>query len=361
MISLDNKKVVLGMSGGVDSSVALMLLKNAGYEVVGVSLKYNVYKCSKRRENVCCSDESFKIAKKVCNSFGFEHEILNVSKEFDNEVIKYFSDELKDNRTPSPCVFCNPRVKFKALFNYADKIGANFVATGHYAKIVKSEFESKEQYLLMRPKDKTKDQTYSLSFLNKSLLSRIIFPLADLEKKEIYELAKENQVFSPYQKIKQSQDFCFLASDELDGFIKNEIKPMPGPIVNDAGGELGSHDGLSHFTLGQRKKIGLSGGPYYVVEKKLPNILVVSTEIEKAFSNKAKLDPFNELVDLKSKSYQVKVKSRSSELLHDAQLVFGPDGVELSYAAPEVILVPGQVAVLYIGEICIGSGVICSK
>lgn len=351
-------RVVLGMSGGVDSSVSLMLLKKAGYEVIGVSLRYETYKCSKRKENVCCSEESFKVAKDVCDYFGCEHKIIDVSKEFDDEVIKYFTKELKDKRTPSPCVFCNRRVKFKALFDYADAIGADFVATGHYAKVTNELFEGKKQYLLSIASDKAKDQTYSLSFLEKSSLDRLIFPLAELTKDDIYSLAQENEILVQYKCIKQSQDFCFLNSDELDIFIEKEVRPLKGKIVGEFGKILGEHKGLSYYTLGQRKKIGLSGGPYYVVKKILPNTLVVSKKLEDAFSSKAHLTPFNLLVDLKEKKYEVLVKSRSSEMLLKAVLEINDDQLSICYPKAEAVLVPGQVAVFYLGSICLGSGVI---
>ena len=136
-MNTDNKRIVVGMSGGVDSSVSLLLLKKREFEPIGVSLKYDIWrdKCNGCKENVCCSEESFAIAKKICQKFGVEHYVVDVSKEFKKQVIDYFVYELKNNRTPSPCVFCNPKVKFRSLLNFADKVGAKYVATGHYTRV----------------------------------------------------------------------------------------------------------------------------------------------------------------------------------------------------------------------------------
>ncbi len=352
------------MSGGVDSSVSLMLLKNAGFDVIGVSLKYEVYKCSRRKENVCCSKESFDIARKICDSFGCKHEIIDVADSFNEEVIEYFKKELKNSRTPSPCVFCNRKVKFKALFEYADKVGAKFVATGHYAKIKYEEFEDSKQYLLTCSADEIKDQTYSLSFLNKQYLSRIIFPLGELNKADVYSLAKKNEIFDEYKKIKQSQDFCFIDSSELDNFINLEVRPSSGKVIDESGLEIGSHDGLSHYTLGQRKGIRLPGGPYYVIEKKEPNILVVSKDVSLSYSKDAVLKPFNLLISLKDKTYEVWVKARSSDQPRRAILNISKESLHLSLSDQNTQLVPGQIAVLYLDQddskerICLGSGVI---
>ncbi len=346
------------MSGGVDSSVSLMLLKKAGYEVVGVSLKYKTYNCNKLKENVCCSKESLSLARMVCKSFGVKHVIIDVEKEFQKEVIDYFKGELKLNRTPSPCVFCNPRVKFKALFSYCDKIGFDRVATGHYAKVKEGLFEGKKQFLLCKSNDRAKDQTYSLSFLPRDLLQRIIFPLGNLTKEDVYSLAKNYDILKTYSTVKQSQDFCFLSNNGYGEFIKNEIKPLAGEIKDDHGKTLGSHEGLNYYTLGQRKGIKLAGGPYYVIEKKLPSTLIVSKDVGLSFKKCVVLRPINLLFQTKKDELEVEVKSRSSAALCKAKIKIYDDHIELSYTKPHSTLVPGQIAVLYLKEVCLGSGVI---
>lgn len=349
------KKVVLGMSGGVDSSVSLYLLKKAGFDVVGVSLKYDVWKGCKR-ENICCSKESFENAKKVCDYFDVEHHIVDVSKEFNREVIEYFKRELGANRTPSPCVFCNPRVKFAALIRYGDKIGADLVATGHYAQIRRS----KGRFLLVKAKDHNKDQTYSLSFLTQKELSRIIFPLGQLTKDEVYCIASEIKELSFYKKIKQSQDFCFLGQKDQKKFIAQELSPRGGDIIDEKGARLGSHDGLCYYTVGQRKGIALPGGPYYVLKKdSTSNILIVTNDEKKVTSRTVILKPFNLIAgdEIKQKT-QVMAKLRSASDLAPCEIQARDDSLALEFREPQFAPTAGQVAVFYRGDVCLGAGVI---
>lgn len=353
---LNPKRVVLGMSGGVDSSIALMLLKNAGYEVYGVSLKYDTWKCS-RKENVCCSAQSFDLARKIAKAFGVEYKIIDVRKLFAKKVISYFIKELQNNRTPSPCVFCNPRVKLYSLIKYADSIGAEFIATGHYARIEKARIFNKNQLVLKKGKDDQKDQSYSLSFLPKKYLKRLIFPLGNLSKKEVYELASQNKYFSAYKQVKQSQDFCFLNNKDYRRFIEEEIAPQKGLVVDMEGKKLGEHTGLPIFTLGQRKGIGLPGGPFYVAGKQGKN-LIVSKDVRDSFRAEAILKPFNLITKPNQNEIEVTVKARSAEKAHKAKLLINNDYLKIVYKKPVTQLVQGQIAVLYIGSVCLGSGVI---
>jgi tRNA-specific 2-thiouridylase len=356
--NLDPKRIVLGMSGGVDSSISLMLLKNAGYEVHGVSLKYDTWKCS-RKENVCCSSESFDLAKKIAKAFGAKHEIVDVRKLFAKEVIGYFTKELKNNRTPSPCVFCNPRVKFYSLLKYADKIGAKYVATGHYARVEKARIFGKNQLVLKKGRDEKKDQSYSLSFLPVEGLDRIIFPLGNLKKNEVYKLARKNKEFSAYREVKQSQDFCFLDNKDYERFIKEEIAPRGGLVVSTQGERLGDHSGLPGFTIGQRKGIGLAGGPYFVVSKNTEkNELVISKTKDDSYGDQAILVPFNLIVQPDKDEIEVLVQARSQEEPRDAKLLISEDKLIVKYSKATTQLVPGQIAVFYIGDICLGGGVI---
>jgi tRNA-specific 2-thiouridylase len=354
MSEKNGRLVVLGMSGGVDSSVSLMELKNAGYKVVGVSLKYDIWECADRSENVCCSKESFENAKKVCEHFGSEHKVIDVSGEFKKEVIDYFKSELSKNRTPSPCVMCNPKVKFKSLLDYADQIGAQFVATGHYARINKN----KDQFELHRAKYLDKDQTYSLSFLTQAELSKIIFPLGELSKSEVYDLAKGNEVLKLYKNIKQSQDFCFLGKDQLNEFISSEIVPKSGKIIELDGEVLGEHKGLPYYTIGQRKGIELPGGPYYVVGKDIENNeLIVSKDEEKLLSKEVHLKPYNLINEIKL-PVKVEAKLRSAQDLFKAELSQDGDFLILKFNEPQKSATEGQIAVFYSGDMCLGSGVI---
>jgi len=353
-MQIARQKVVLGMSGGVDSSVSLYLLKKVGFEVIGVSLRYKTWSGCKR-ENLCCTKESFENAKKVCEYFDCPHETIDVSSEFEEKVIRYFKDSLKRNITPSPCVFCNPQVKFEQLLKCADKIGADFVSTGHYARIRK-----KDRFELLRAVDKTKDQTYSLSFLTQKELSRCIFPLGSIRKQEVVNIAESIEGLSFYSKIKQSQDFCFLGKDELAPFIESEIKPEAGEIYDDSGQHLGSHKGLSYYTIGQREGIGLTEGPFFVLSKDPErNRLIVTKDKRMVFTGELFLRPFNFISgDPLAKKIAVRAKVRSSGQLNSAILGPREDGLRLLFKNKQFAPTPGQVAVFYSGEVCLGAGVI---
>lgn len=377
----ENKKVVVGMSGGVDSSVALMLLKNEGYGPIGVSLKYDVWKdeCNSCRENVCCSKESFAIAKNICKKLGVDHSIVDVSKEFKKEVIDYFTKELKANRTPSPCVFCNPKVKFKSLLDFADKVGAQYVATGHYARVrchcepramargaaisntdCFADARNDCNYQLLKAKDEEKDQTYSLSFLTQKELARIIFPLGELTKTQVYKIAKEQEGFEVFEKRKQSQDFCFISGNSIPEFLKKEIGIKKGEIINVQGKRLGEHSGLHFYTIGQRKGIELADGPHFVVKKDVDtDALIVSRNKSEFAKKEVVLGPFN-LISVKSLKRPINVlaKLRSGAKPQRAVLSQERDHLLLDFEKKQGSVTPGQIAVFYDGYTCLGGGVI---
>lgn len=358
MVQATKGKVVVGMSGGVDSSASLLLLKKRGYEPIGVSLKYSVWdnECN-FKENVCCSKKSFGVAKNICDSLGVPYYKVNVEKQFQNEVINYFKDELKNNRTPSPCVFCNYNLKFKVLLLFARQIGAEFIATGHYAKVKKvgNEFE------LWRAKDKTKDQTYSLSFLPQEYLKRVVFPLSDMTKEEVYKLAKEEKGFDVFEKTKQSQDFCFVSGRAMPEFLKREIGVNKGEIVDGEGRVLAEHQGLHFYTIGQRKGINLPGGPFYVIGKDTKsNKLVVG---KKPFQTRQVDLSYCHFVsgEMPKKKISVRAKVRSSQILSEAILIpynTGRAKYILCFKKPQNSVTAGQIAVFYQGEKCLGGGVI---
>lgn len=359
-MSQANKKVVVGMSGGVDSSTSLLLLKKMGYNPVGVSLKFGVWKNPKNnlKENVCCSRESLNIAKSICKRLGIPHYIIDATSSFQSNVIDYFQKEFRLGRTPSPCVFCNQKVKFKALFDFADKIGAQCVATGHYARVKQS--KKTKLYELKIAKDKSKDQTYSLSFLPQEYLARLIFPLGNLTKEEVYKIAKKEKGFGIFEKRKQSQDFCFVSNASLYDYLEEEVGEKSGLIVDEKGRALGQHAGIHFYTLGQRKGIGMCGGPYYVVAKdKKSNKIVVSKSEDKFYKKEIVLKPFNLISDVGSRnSIEVKAKLRSTQKLSRAVLRFCEDSLKLTFDRPQRAVTPGQIAVFYSNNVCLGGGVI---
>lgn len=358
MTKYKTKKIVIGMSGGVDSSMSLVLLKNQGWMPFGVSLRYAIWQDKRNllRENVCCSQESFDIARSVCKKLGVPHHIFDVSKDFKKEVIDYFISELKNNRTPNPCIICNRRLKFKKLFEWAKKHNIKYVATGHYANLRKN--KKTNQYELLRAKDANKDQTYSLSFLSQGWLKNIVFPLGNLVKEEVFKMAKK-QGFGFYLKRKQSQDFCFVAGKCLNCFLEKEIGKKEGAIKDTADNILGKHQGLHFYTIGQRKGIDLPDGPYFVVGKNFrSNTIVVSKNEQDLMAKEAVLSPFNLISGKKiEKRVRVQAKIRSQHDLSKATLIpINSKQIRIIFDKPQKSITPGQFAVFYQDNICLGGG-----
>jgi tRNA-specific 2-thiouridylase len=280
------KKVLVGVSGGVDSSVSLALLKDQGYAVSAVFLHFWDIK---GRNN-----KSLQDAKSVCKILGIPLKVVDTRADFKKMVIKYFLVEYTRGNTPNPCVFCNEKMKFKLLLKVADKMGIEMVATGHYAQVMKHEAcsmkqeaynmpsnaEQKLAYELFPATDKKKDQSYFLYRLGQKQLSRIIFPLGEYEKNEVRKLAQKFQL--PVFDKGDSQDVCFMAGVNLEGFLKKRIKLKKGKIVDEDGNVLGEHKSLLLYTIGQRKGIEIGGtGPYFVVAKDIKkNSLVVTSDLK---------------------------------------------------------------------------------
>lgn len=352
------EKIVVGMSGGVDSSMALVLLKEQGWQPVGLSLKYAVWRDLRNlfRENVCCSSESFRIARKICQQLKVPHYTLDVSKDFKKEVIDYFIEELKHNRTPNPCIVCNRRLKFKKLFEWGRAQKIPYVATGHYARIGKNVSTSK--YELVRAKDKWKDQTYSLCLLPQEWLGHTVFPLGGLTKKEVYQMA-QGLGFEVFLKRKESQDFCFVSGNCLNCFLEEKIGRKPGPIKDIRGRVLGEHSGLHFYTLGQRKGIELPHGPYYVqASEESQNALIVTKDKKDLLSFQAILAPIH-FISGQSPKEEIRVAAKIRYHQAPAEAVLTPlatNKARLTFAEPQRAVTPGQFAVFYQNEVCLGGG-----
>ncbi len=359
----ENKKpkVVVGLSGGVDSSVSLLLLKKQGYQPIGVSLKYAAWQNKKNilKENVCCSQEAFSIARKICQQLKVPYHILDYQVDFKEKVMGYFLSVLRDKKTPNPCLVCNKLVKFNKLFEFARKQGAQYVATGHYARIRKNK---QREYQLLRGKDRKKDQSYFLCLLNQKQLSRIIFPLGEYTKEQVYQIAKK-QGFDFFEKRKQSQDLCFVAQQSIPLYLEEKIGRQPGEIVGQSGNVLGRHQGLHFYTIGQRKRIGLADGPWWVLgfDRKKNQLIVTNQENDPALFSKEIIVADVHFVSGQApkKAIKVKAKTRFGQSLASASL-YPPkkNKLKLVFDKPQKAVTPGQWAVFYSGDVCLGGGVI---
>jgi len=336
--------VLVAMSGGVDSSVAALLLKNKGYDVQGIFLDFFNGK------------KAISEVKKVSAKIRIPLKIIDASGNLKKIVVKYFLEELKKGDTPNPCVVCNKEIKFKILFEKMLELKADFVATGHYAQVheVKSQKSKVKSFGLFEARDKNKDQSYFLYKLNQKELSKIIFPLGEYTKTEVRKIAKKFKL-SVFDK-KESQDICFIPENGHETFLKKNLKLDQGKIIDYRGDILGKHRGLPFYTIGQRKGIKIGGaGPYYVIRKNFKqNALIVGSEKE-LFSKKMKLKNINWIVDKPKLPFKTFIRTRYRSILVYATI--NKDGVE--FEKPQRAITPGQSAVFYSkkGEV-IGGGVI---
>lgn len=282
------KKVICAMSGGLDSSVAAALLKRAGFDVVGVFMEFwappsKIYTNNNTNldefENRYCSPEAELRAKKVAKILKIPFYVFNFEKEFKKKIVDKFLDEYKKGVTPNPCVVCNKEIKFGLLIEKALKLDVDYIATGHYARIRKFINSKKIRYSLIKAKDRKKDQSYFLWMLNQNQLKRILFPIGDYTRAEVESLARKFKLTSVLG-IKKSFEVCFI-STTINDFLKKYLKEKPGKIVDTQGKVLGEHRGLWFYTIGQRKGIGFSGGPYFVLDKNIKKNLLIVTKNEK--------------------------------------------------------------------------------
>ncbi|MCG2809496.1 MAG: tRNA 2-thiouridine(34) synthase MnmA [Candidatus Portnoybacteria bacterium] len=348
MIQKNKKTVLVGLSGGVDSSVALAILKKQGLKPIGVSFRHSV-----------CSENNFAIAKKICQKLKVPYHIIDARLDFNEKVIGYFLSELKDNRTPSPCLICNRFVKFQGLFDFARAEGIEYVATGHYARIKKN--EKTGEYELLKGVDKMKDQSYFLSLLEQEQLGKIIFPLGEYTKKEVYQIAAQ-EGFKFFSEIKQSQDLCFVGKKALPFYLDEKLGVQPGDIVDKKGNVLGRHKGLFHYTIGQRKGMNISGGPWRVVDldKKKNRIIITNKENDPALFRKTiSLARCHFISGVKPKGeIKVMAKIRFNQKASRARLSVVGNKAKLIFEKPQKAATPGQFAVFYKGSVCLGGGAI---
>lgn len=337
-----NKKVVVGMSGGVDSSVAAYLLKQQGYEVVGLHMK------SSNAETAAGDEAS---ARAVCEKLGIKFEVANYEDQM--ELVKnYFLSEYKQGKTPNPCVFCNKIVKFKPFIEYADKIGADYFATGHYAKIV----HDGGKHILMTAADEQKDQSYFLNQLSQSQLEKVLFPLGELKKTEVRKIAEKLGLENAEKK--DSYDVCFIGSEKFKDYIAKLTDEKPGNIVDVATGKIvGKHTGLSKYTLGQRKGLGIGGGAgatleaWFVSNKDLDTntLFVEQGDGKSLFCSKVIVGEFNWIPTMPEENeFECLAKFRYRQAAQEVLVKkIDKNKIEINCKQKQRSVTPGQFAVLY--------------
>ncbi|MBU9889358.1 MAG: tRNA 2-thiouridine(34) synthase MnmA [Candidatus Omnitrophica bacterium] len=356
-MKLSRRPIVVGMSGGVDSSVALLLLRRQGWDPIGLSLRQPLWEDSAHPSRGCVHDNtlSLKIAGEVCRSLAVPHHIIDVSPEFKKEVVGYFFKKMAQHRTPNPCVFCNRHFKIARLLAWARRRGIRHVATGHYARVRRD--PGANRYELLKARDTEKDQTYPLCFLSQEQLRHLILPLGSHTKQEIYHLARENG-FEFFQGHQQSQDFCYVAASSMGRFLRKEVGTKPGPMMDLSGSVLGEHQGLHFYTIGQRKGLGLSGGPFFVISfDTVKNVLFVSKDPSRLMSKEAVLFPCNFPGGMPVKPLRVQVKIRYRQ--HAARATLFPLSArkaKVFFDRTQRAVTPGQFAVFYRRAVCLGGG-----
>jgi tRNA-specific 2-thiouridylase len=362
---MQNKKhIVIGLSGGVDSSVAAWLLKSQGHKVLGIFMKNWE---DEDTDSYCTSKQDFLDAATAADILGIEFDAVSFSKEYREKVFKNFLHEYSVGRTPNPDVFCNSEIKFKSFLKHSHELGAKYIATGHYAR---NRLGDKGKYELLKGTDSSKDQSYFLHRLSQEQLTSSIFPLGELKKTQVRDLARE--IGLPNAEKKDSTGICFIGERPFREFLGKYLKNKPGPICNIDGHILGQHDGLSFYTIGQRKGIGIGGlsthlgyessnGPWFVIDKEnSSNTLLVAQGHDNPHLLSSSLIAINPswVSGTSPNLNQIQAKIRYRQKTFSSFLTCDGNGFSLSFKTPQWAVTPGQSAVLYNGVECLGGGII---
>lgn len=359
MIRMNNKqdiRVVVGMSGGVDSSVAALLLKQEGYDVVGIFMK----NWDDTDEfGVCTATEDFDDVVRVCNQLDIPYYAVNFEKQYWDKVFTYFLDEYKAGRTPNPDVMCNKEIKFKAFLDHALSLGADYVATGHYARVR----ERNGRYELLRGVDDNKDQTYFLNQLTEDVLSKVMFPLGNMHKSEVRKIAKEHGLATATKK--DSTGICFIGERNFKEFLSEYLPAQPGEMQTLNGVIKGQHDGLMYYTIGQRQGLGIGGAgePWFVVGKNIKeNILYVEQgdKNEYLYSDALIATDINWIhPDRVEDSFTCTAKFRYRQQDSPVTVTkIDDERVKVTFGERQRAITPGQAVVFYNGDVCLGGGTI---
>ncbi|MFA4842397.1 MAG: tRNA 2-thiouridine(34) synthase MnmA [Candidatus Omnitrophota bacterium] len=355
--------VAVAMSGGVDSSVAACLLKRQGHEVFGLTMCFGLSE-SARRKPACCGMQGIEDARRVCHKLGIRHYALNMHKDLERWVIRDFCQEYLKGRTPNPCIRCNQYLKFDVLLKKALSLGAEYLATGHYARIVKDGWgqETRGEYLLKKAKDKLKDQSYFLYRLNQEQLRHILFPLGNYTKVQVRVLAKRYKLAVADKPA--SQEICFLPEDNYRIFLQHRFpakRPAekPGGIIDKLGNVLGKHKGISFYTVGQREGLGIAlGYPAYITKIDPENNRITIGRINDCKTRAFTVTHPHFILSPKKKKIYLKVKIRYNHKEAIGKVLPFGHKIKVCFRNPQFAITPGQSAVFYDRDTVLGGGII---
>lgn len=358
-------KVIVGLSGGVDSAVALLLLKKQGINVEAMFMRNwdsaannDILGNPTLSDDICPQEADYQDALDVANTLGVKLHKVNFVEEYWNTVFKYFLDEYKKNRTPNPDIMCNKEIKFKAFLKKAESEGADYIAMGHYARVI----HDKEKHYLLRGKDQNKDQTYFLAFISTSQLAKALFPIGELTKQEVRALAKENNL-SVFAK-KDSTGVCFIGERDFKEFLKNYIPAQPGEIRTIDGKTIGKHDGTMYYTIGQRHGLGIGGDgdAWYIVGKDLQKNVLYAAQGKSnplLYANKIYVSHYNFFNEPPKDGEHLTAKFRYRAKDEEVIIHYlNDDEILVETLKPSWAVTPGQACVFYDGEYCLGGAII---
>ncbi|XMB85164.1 tRNA 2-thiouridine(34) synthase MnmA [Mycoplasmatota bacterium WC44] len=360
------KKVIIGLSGGVDSSVAAKILLDQGYDVEGLFMRNwdsttnnDILGNPDLVDDICPQEVDYQDALMVANKLGIKLHRVDFIKEYWDNVFEYFLEEYRRGRTPNPDILCNKYIKFDAFIKEAEKHGADYIAMGHYARV-----EHGENPKMLRGVDSNKDQTYFLCQLNKEQLNKTLFPIGDIDKSEVRRIAKEFELATAEKK--DSTGICFIGERHFNQFLDNYLPATSGDMVADDGNVVGKHGGLMYYTIGQRKGLGIGGSqkysnePWFVIGKDLKeNILYVGQGFNhpNLYSDECIVEDINWLGEKKNMKITAKFRYRQQD--QDVEIIWLDDGnLKVIYPQGVRAVTPGQAAVFYDGDVCLGGGFI---